>query len=183
MVEKQRVAERHFEYKGLFKFRELFRIMDFWLRDKFYDKKEKYTSKMETPLGIQYNLQFEPWKKVTDYYKIVLEIEMTVTALREVEVELNGEKQKVNHGKVEVKITSFLVFDYENKFEDAEKPFLYFLRHIMNFFVYKHITKKYWEMAVDEATDLENTMRSYLNTFQHKMEESYETGHEHTRYA
>lgn len=182
MVEKQRVIEKHFSYKGLFRFRELFRVIDFWLRDKFYDKKEKQNTKAELPTGIQYTLQFEPWKKVTDYYKIELRIELVASEVKELEIEINGEKQRVNHGTVEVRITGYLIFDYENKIEDKNKPFLYFYRHLMNFFVYKHATRKYLEMTVDEATDLENSMRSYLNTFKYKLKEPYETGHELTRY-
>ena len=41
MVEKNRIIQKQFSYTGLFRYKEFFRTLDFWLRDKFYDKKEK----------------------------------------------------------------------------------------------------------------------------------------------
>lgn len=181
MSEKTKVMVKHFIYEGIFNYREFFRTMDFWLRDKFYDKKEKLNFKYITPEGSEYQLHFEPWKKVTDFYKIELMIEVLASKVKDVEVEIDGKPVKMQKGRIEVMITSWLIIDYKNSME--KKPFHYFMRELFVRFVYKHITKKYWEMAVDEATDLEMTLRSYLNTLKNRTKEIYETGREHTRYA
>ncbi len=182
MSEKTRVIIKQFIYEGLFNYREFFRTMDFWLRDKFYDKKEKLNYKYVTPEGNEYQIHFEPWKKVTDYYKIEQQIEILASKVKEVEVEINGKAVKMNKGKIEVMITGWLIVDYEGRFNKANSPFLYFLREMFDRFVYGYITKKYREMVVDDSTDLDMTMRSYLNTFEKKMKENYESGREHTRH-
>lgn len=182
MVEKNRVIQKQFAYQGLFVYRELFRLLDFWMRDKFYDKKEKGNAEYRYPDSTkQISILFEPWKKVTDYYKIGLRIEVLVKGMREVEVELDGKKQRLNQGLIEVTLTGFLVHDYENRME--KRATLLFLRDLFGRYTYAHVTKKYTEMVVDDLTDLENTLRSYLNTFTKKQEGSFESGREHTRYA
>lgn len=182
MVEKNRIIQKQFAYEGLFRYRELFRLLDFWLRDKFFDKKEKGTGEYRNPDGSkQIHILFEPWKKVTDYYKVSLRIELMVKNMKEVEVEIDGKKERLNHGFIECVLSGFLVLDYDNRME--KRAGLQFLRDMFQRYVYHHITKKYTEMVVDDLTDLENTLRSYLNTFTKKREGSFESGREHTRYS
>ena len=184
MVEKNRIIQKQFSYTGLFRYKEFFRTLDFWLRDKFYDKKEKGSAEYRYhDNSKQIQLLFAPWKKVTDYYKITLRIEVLVREMKEVEVEIDGKKQRLNHGTVDVSLTGFLILDYDDRLEKREQPFLLFLRDMFHRYVYGYITKKYTEMVVDDLTDLENSLRSYLNTFTKKQEASFESGREHTRYA
>ena len=182
MVEKNRVIQKQIGYVGLFKYRDLFRTIDFWLRDKFFDKKEKGNAEYRYPDGTkQMTVLLEPWKKVTDYYKVSLRIEVLAKDMKEVDVEVNGKTQRLNQGSVTVILTGFLVLDYDNRME--KNAFLLFLRDLFHRYVYSYITKKYTEMVVDDLTDLENTIRSYLNTFQKKQEAGFDSGREHTRYS
>ena len=152
MAEKTRVIERHVVYSGLFNYRELFRLIDFWYRDKFYDKKEKLTAKMEHPDGNHFSFHFEPWKKVTDYYKIQTYIDLVGTGIKEVEVEIDGKKVRLNHGKIEVMIVGNLISDYEGKLMSRG---IYQLMHtLFDRYVYRHMTKKNWELSIDVATVL-----------------------------
>lgn len=182
MVEKNRIIHREFVYEGLFNYREFFRKIDFWLRDKFYDKKERGTGEYRLPDGQKYiSLYFEPWKKVTDYYKITIRIDLQVKEMKEVEIEVDGKKQKLNQGRIECALTGYLTLDYDDRMEKT--AMIQFMRDLFHRYVYHYITKKYMEMVVDDLGDLENTLRSYLNTFQRKQVQSYETGREHTRFA
>src|SRR3989344_1839273 len=102
MGEKQKYIVKTFSYEGQFNYRELFRILDVWLREKFYDKWEKRNEQYMTADGMCLETEFTPWKKVTDYYKIIIKIEITGTNLKEVEVELHGKKVKMHEGKVSI---------------------------------------------------------------------------------
>ena len=166
MGEKQKYLTKSFSYEGLFNYRELFRVMDVWFREKFFDKFEKRTEQYELPDGIALDFEFTPWKKVTDYFKIIIKVELTGKGIKEVDVEINGKKTKVQEGKINVKLTGYVVVDYDGKWS---KPLLYFLRDIYDKYVYWHITKKYIHMAVDDVNSLYDHMRTYLNMAQYKV--------------
>ena len=183
MTEKNRIIRKQFSYTGLFVYKEFFRRLDLWLRDKFYDKKEKGSTEYRHPGAKQISIMLEPWKKVTDYYKITLRVEVTVRDMKTVEVDIDGKKQRLNHGTIECQISSYLSGDYDGRMDEPDKPFIQFLRHMFESYVYKPITKKYQEMAVDDCNDLLLTLQSYLNIFKNKQEESFESGREHTRYS
>jgi hypothetical protein len=165
MAEKQKYLVKTIAYDGLFNYRELFRIMDVWFREKFYDKWEKRNEQYMTPEGLCIETEFTPWKKVTDYFKIIIKIEITGTNLKEVEVEVQGKKQRMHQGKVSVKLTGYLVVDYEHKWSKAP---LYFLRDIYDKYIYWRITKKYIEATIEDVESLYNHLRSYLNMAQYK---------------
>jgi len=141
--------------------------VDVWFRDKFYDKFEKRNEEFANPDGSkQIEIEFVPWKKYTDYYKSMIKMEMIVKNLREVEVEIEGKKKKMNKGRIEFKMTGYLVVDYESKWNKALQ---YFLRDIFDKFINRRITKKYHDMLIDDCNDLYNTLTSYLNMHAYKM--------------
>jgi len=166
MGEKQKYIVKTLSYEGLFNYREFFRILDVWLREKFFDKWEKRNEQYMTADGMCLETEFTPWKKVSDYYKIIIKIEITGTNLKEVEVEVNGKKVKMHHGRVSVKLTGYLVVDYFNLWQ---KPLLYFLRDIFDKYIYWRITKKYIDMVLDDVNSLYNHLRSYLNMEEYKV--------------
>lgn len=168
MGEKQKYIVKKISYEGYFNYRELFRILDFWQRDKFYDKFEKRSEEMVTDKGKNIDLEFTPWKKYTDYFKGIMKVEITVQHMKEVEVVIRGEKRKMNHGHIDIKITGYLVMDYEGYWERS--ALLLFIRDIFDRYFNWYITKKYINMNIDHANDLYYSFSSYLNATQYKVE-------------
>lgn len=167
MGEKQKYIVKTFSYEGLLNYRELFRILDVWFREKFYDKFEKRNEQYMTPEGLCLETEFTPWKKTTDYYKIIIKVELTGTNLKEVEVDAQGKKIKMHQGRISIKLTGYLVVDYEGRWG---KPVLYFLRDMYDKYIYWRITKKYIEMVLDDVNNLYNHLRAYLNMNPYKVE-------------
>jgi len=164
MGEKQKYIVKKVAYEGLFNYRELFRIIDVWLREKFFDKNERRNEQYHTEEGMQIEIEFVPWKKTTDYFKEIIKIEIDAINLKEVEVENNGQKIKMHQGKIYIKLTGYLIVDYDYLGKQSwKKPLHYFLRDIFDKFVYWNITKKYRDMVIDDVNDLQNGIRSYLN--------------------
>jgi len=165
--EKQKFVNKAFTFEGLFSYKDFFRILDVWLRDKFYDKFEKRNEEFVKPDGSkQIDIELTPWKKTTDYYKLTMKIEIIVSNLREVEIEQDGRKIRLQRGKIDAKIGGYLYVDYEGRWAT---PVQYFIRDIFDRYVNSRITKKYYDMAIDDVTDLYNTLTSYLNMYQYKM--------------
>lgn len=167
MGEKQKYVNKGFKFEGIFNYDDFFRIMDVWLRDKFFDKHEKRNEEFLKPDGTkQIEIEFTPWKKYTDYYKALFKIEMLVSNLKPVEIEQNGKKVMMHKGKIEWKLSGYLVVDYEDRWNVGVK---YFIRDLFDRFVNRRITKKYYDLLISDSNDLYNTLTSYLNMNAYKM--------------
>ena len=113
------------QYEGLFELRELYMMVDKWLRQKGYDKFEKRNHEHVLKEGKYIEIELEPWKKITDYAKIVINLYFHCYNVKEVIVKKDGQDVKMNQGKIKIKFVGFLVTDYEDKWEG--KPIFYFL--------------------------------------------------------
>ena len=102
-------------YEGLFSVTELYQLIDSWLREKGFDKRETRNQEHVTSEGKYIELVLQPWKKVTDYAKHEIKIQIHITRLKDVEVKKNGHKMKLNNGRVLITLDGYLVTDYENR--------------------------------------------------------------------
>lgn len=164
MAEKHTLIVKKFEYDGYFVYKDFYRVMDVWFREKFYDKEEKLNEEYRTPTGKHLQMEFIPWKKVTDYFKIKIKVNLNVDNLRDVTIKKDGKTVKVQQGKITGKITGYLVVDYESKWN---KPLQYFYRFLMDRYIYLHITKKYEQEVISDVNDLSTKLTNYLNVTQY----------------
>ena len=160
MGEKQKFIVKNLAYEGLLDYKHFFRIMDFWFRDKFYDKSEKLNEEFVGPQGKFMEFEFVPWKKVTDFWKIVIKVEGKISNLRPVVVNIGGKEERMHHGKVNLRVTGYLNADYKQR---HNKALSYFLRDLFDKYIYHHVTTKYYAMVVDHVTELVNVLEAYLN--------------------
>jgi hypothetical protein len=160
MAEREEVVKKVLVYEGLLDSSDLFKIIDNWLRERYYDKRERATEEKETRKGKIITYWLDPWKKVTDYFKIIMRFECILGPLKEVEVEREGKKIRLEKGKVRIEIIGFLTYDYENKWI---KPLEFFLRYIFDHFIYWPITKKYRDMTREHAEDIYSHLARYFN--------------------
>ncbi|HLC98810.1 MAG TPA: hypothetical protein VJC00_02280 [Candidatus Nanoarchaeia archaeon] len=183
MGEKQKLYGKSFSYEGIFVFKHMFYEMDSWLREHWYDKFEKWNEQQVKPDGTkQVAFEFVPWKKFTDYFKGTIKIEVMCTNLRDVEVEYDGQKIKAQQGKVDVKLTGYLIVDYAWFYGSRwTTPMLYFLRDLFDKFVNIRYTRKYRRVIVDNVDEISAVMQSYLNTQQYKLMRRSE--HKHLGYV
>ncbi len=167
MAEKHKLIVKKFGYEGYFNYKEFFRIMDTWFREKFYDKEEKINEEYVTPQGKHLEIEFAPWKKVTDYFNIKVKIVINVDNLKEVTIKKDGKTVKTNYGKISAKVTGYLVVDYESKWQ---KPLQYFYRHLMDHYIYRHITRQYEMEVIGDVNDLSTRLTNYLNVTPYQVE-------------
>ena len=76
------------------------------------------------------------------------------------EVEIDGVKRKMNKGRIEVKISSILEKDYENRWEG--RPFIKFLRTLYDRYLVPARTERYEVQLIGEADELVAQLKSYL---------------------
>ncbi|MBI2147605.1 hypothetical protein HYU19_03950, partial [Candidatus Woesearchaeota archaeon] len=156
----QKYIVKNISYEGLLDYKHFFRVMDFWFRDKFYDKFEKLNEEFVGPEGKFMDFEFTPWKKLSDYHKCTLKVEGKISSLKPVIVNIGGKDVKMHHGKVNMKLTGYLIVDYWKR---HNQPLPYFLRDLFDRYIYRHVTKKYYGMVVQHVTDLASVLEAYLN--------------------
>ena len=88
------MAERHlivdnlkFSYEGLFNSAELYNLISGWFFDKSWDWYEKINEEQVIPSGKQITILLEPWKNITDYYKLVIRLKLNFIDIQDVQIE------------------------------------------------------------------------------------------------
>lgn len=166
MAERELIVDHiRLTYEGLFDASELYAMIDAWFRDKRYDKKELKNVEKVRPEGKYVELELLPWKKVSDYHKHEIKIRMIMTNLKEVEVEKEGRKMKLNQGSVQLVFDGYLTTDYENRWEN--KPYYFFMRTLFDKFFFRSYTLKYKQLLLEDINDLHSQIKSFLNLYRY----------------
>jgi len=162
MVERVVVVDKYrVIYEGLFNFFELYKMISYYFEEKGYDKREKKNIESVSENGKYIELLFQPWKKITDYARSVLQLQIIVDDMKDVYVERDGLKVKVNQGKITFVFDAYLETDYENRWE--KKPGLFFIRTLFDKYFYKPFTTNLEaEIKLDFDT-LVDQIKGFLN--------------------
>lgn len=126
MSEKRLIIDQlRLNYSGLFNLGDMFRTIDAWFYEKGYDRHEKKNEEQILPSGRFVEIELRPWKKTTDYAKNEIRLRIFVKDMKDVEVEKDGVKLRLQQGDIHMIFDAFLETDYENRWES--KPMFYFL--------------------------------------------------------
>ncbi len=167
MAEKKIVVEEEeMEYEGLFDLKELFHEIDQWIRQHGYDRYEKKNYEQVTEEGKEVFIELEPWKKLSDYAKAELKVEMTFSNLKEVEIEQDDKTETYLKGKAHFVFRARLITDYENKWEGT--PLYQFIRTFIDKFVHKTQTDKFEQECAQDCDRLKEEIKAFLNLFRYK---------------
>jgi hypothetical protein len=167
MTEREPVVDKYkIKYEGLFSSRELYKLIDVWFEDRGYEKKEMRNVEIVKPEGKYVQIDLEPWKCYTDYAKFVIKIKYMLTDLKEVEIEKDNVKVKLNQGKILLIFDSWVETDYFNRWET--KPLFFFLRTVFDKYIYKPYTMGYRSKCREDTMTLITQIKSFLNLYQNK---------------
>jgi len=153
------------QYEGLFQIQELYLVIDKWLRQKGYDKFEKRNYEHVLKDGKYIEMELEPWKKITDYAKITLNMYFHLHNVKDVVVKKDNKDISMNQGKIRIRFIGYLVTDYEHKWEG--KPYFYFLRAVFDKWIYKVSADKYEGAVGEDLTHLYQNIRAFLNLYRY----------------
>lgn len=166
MTEKYLVVDQaKMSYEGLFDLNGLYRLIDSWFYEKGYDKYEKKNSEQVTPDGKQIVIELEPWKSITDYYKIIINIKLRGHNIKEVEIEENG-KKKVNQGSLFFIFNGYVMADRRGEWE--RKPWQWFLHVVFDKLIFKKHYSKAETWLLSDLDDLNNKIKSFLNLYRYR---------------
>ena len=166
MTEREIVVDKlTLTYEGLFSVKELYKVIDSWLAEKSYDKRENKNYEVVNPDGKYIELELEPWKKITTYAKNVFFIRIYCMNVKDVEIEKDGVKMKLNQGKVHIVFDAYLETDYENEWEG--KAIFYFLRQVFDKYIFKPFTDGFENGVKEDLMHLHDRIKSFLNLYRY----------------
>lgn len=167
MAERRLVVDHlRLKYEGLFNATELYKLIDKWLNEKAYDKRELRNEEHVKPDGKYVELILMPWKKISDYARHVIRIEIRMHKLKEVVVERDGQRVRMNQGRVDMIFDGYLDTDYEDRWE--QKPFYFFMRTLFDKFIYRTYSTQFEELLVENISQLHTLIKSFLNLYRHE---------------
>ena len=160
------VDEVEVGYEGIFNLSEVYKIIEDWLADNNYDKEEVLNVEYLKPEGKYIELLLEPNKKVSDYVKNIIRIAFVAKNIKDVDIKEDGVKKKMQEGKLSLAFTAILETDYEGRWE--QRPTFYFLKIIVDKYVYKFYTDKFESIITKDINDLMTQVKSFLNLYKFK---------------
>ena len=158
LVNKQRI-----NYTGLFDAKGLFKLIDSYFEKLNYDKVELKNIEVVKPTGKFVDVEIEPYKAESDYSKSIISVRMIMSDLKQVEIEKEGMKIKVNQGKLELVFDAQVETDYENRWES--KPVYFFIRTLFNKYFLKPYTKTSHSNCASDLEGLVNKIKAFLNVY------------------
>ena len=166
MVERHLIVDNlKFSYEGLFNASEFCNLISSFFYDKGWDWYEKMNDEQITNSGKQVRIILEPWKSSSDYYKLSVKIKIHMTDLKEVEVEQDGKKLRLNHGVIHMVFDGFVTSDRNNKW--THTPFYWFLSIIFEKYFFRSHFEKMQTWIESDVEDLYNKIKTYLNVFKY----------------
>src|SRR3989344_3179423 len=167
MSERRLVVDHlRIKYEGLFNATELYKLIDKWLNEKAFDKRELRNQEHVKPDGKYVELVLMPWKKISDYARHVIRLEIRVFNLKDVVIERDGQRVKMNQGRMDILMDAYLDTDYEDRWE--QKPFYFFMRTLFDKFIYRTYSTQFEELLVENVTQLHTVMKSFLNLYRYE---------------
>ena len=160
MAEKDTQFQGKIKQKGIFNFKDFYNFANDWLRGEGYKVIEKVYSEEITGDSKKVEIEWQAKKKVSDYFQYLIKVNWLILGLKEIEVQREGQKEKINTGQVEIKINGILVKDYEHKWEDA--PVWKFLRGIYDRYIIRSRVEDYEDRILEEVEEFIAQCKSYL---------------------
>jgi len=155
------VDKERLEYHGVFDAKEVIRVMDQWAKDKGYWLIEKRHGETTKPEGKLIDLDYEPFKKLTDYAKSIVKIRAQFQNVKDVVIERDGKKVKLQEGKIIIIFDGILETDYEHRWES--KPVFYVLRTFFEKYVYTPFISGFEKGIKEDTMTLKNNLKAFLN--------------------
>jgi hypothetical protein len=164
MIKDYIIYDEYIDYSGPFELKELYMIIDTFLKHNHYDKNEKKHYEKKTEEERYVELKLEPFKTVSDYIKLKIQMEIFIRNLKDLEIEKAGKKKTLQQGDLSIRFRSVVLKDYVEVW--ANNPFLAFLRSIIDKFFYKMHTGEFSGELVNDTRMLKESIKAFLNLYQ-----------------
>jgi hypothetical protein len=162
MVELDRLFKTKVKNKGVFDFKESYRVLYDWFMEQGYVLNEKSYKETVGPGGEkEIEIEWLALRQISDYFRFRMEVKWHIIGMKDAEVEIDGVKRKMNSGLFEVGFESILEKDYEHRWE--KNPFLKFLRTLYDRYLIQSRIEGYEGKLLTEMDDLIAETKAFLS--------------------
>ena len=162
MVEQDPLFTTKVKHQGVFNFKETYKVLYEWLRDEDYDVNEKtYKENVGAGGAKEIEIEWRALRKISDYFRFVIKANWHMLGMTEVEVEIDGVKQKMNKGQFEIKVTGILEKDWAGVWEN--KAFFKFLRTLYDRYLIQSRIEKYEGKLIGEVDEFVAQTKAFLS--------------------
>ena len=152
-------------YEGVVNIKDLYHLMDDWLVQKNFNKRERLNQEIVRHNGKYIHLVLEPWKKISDYAQHLIKIDIKLLDVKNVKVKVDGKKRTVQQARVRFIFDGYLDTDYEGKWET--NPIFFLVRSFMDKFIYRQYSEENTALLIEHVTQLHHMIRAFLNMHRH----------------
>jgi len=161
MSEKSNVFKEAIKFKGFWNYLEVYKFCFNWLKEEDYlVSEDTYTEKISSS-GKEIEIKWTAKKKISDYYRNIIEVKWHILYMEDADVEVNGKKQRTNKGEVKITVSADLERDYEARWED--RPTWKFLRGVYDKYVVRTTTDDYEFRLENKANEYTEEIKAFLN--------------------
>lgn len=161
MAEKQEVARERVRFSGIFDYPGAYSFAHSWLYDeKLYGVIEERYNETVKGNARDIFIQWKATRTLSDYFRIELRIKIDITGLSDVEAEIDGEKKKMNRGKIEVDIRGILVRDPYSKWDTT--PVSRFFRDVYNKYIIPGKIETMEQRVATVVKDFKDEIKAFL---------------------
>lgn len=165
-MEKDVLVDRYgLDYEGVFDYLGMIRVIDNWCKENHYYKeitsRKEFVNTSGRKISISYDLQNQ-FKKL---WFSSIKLDVDIEGMKEVDIEVDGKMRTLNKGKVEAIFNGFIMTSLKARWET--KAYAYFLRGIVDKFIYKVDKPAYRGKVVDDTFKLINTIKGELDVYRH----------------
>ncbi len=131
------------KFRGIFNFSEVMQSIKNWFKSYDYEFAEP-THKWKVPSeGVEAEIKMSGDRKMNEYVKYYINVSIRTWDMKDVEVIKDGQKTKLQEGKISIDIDGKLELDWQNRF--SGNKFLQNLQDFYHKFIIKQDIGDRWE--------------------------------------
>ena len=158
------VFDEFVNYSGPFELKELYLTMDHFFKNHHYDKKENKHYEKRTEDERYIELILEPHKTVSESVKYNLNLVIVIRNLKDIEVNMEGKKRKVQQADVTIRFRAFIATVYPSFYDTW--PIVFLLRTLVDKYIYKTQLGQYKDELAADAQQLKQNLKAFFNLYQ-----------------
>jgi len=170
MTEKKQVLYDLFmSYSGPFKVEDFYGEVENWIRENGFEKEPKKKLEHVTKSGRKIEWLIEAQNHLDDLHHGVVVLRVLMDNVREVTVKKDGKKIRIDNGDVFLNVDGFIQAHVHGSFYQV-KPVYYFIRALIDKYIYKFHSWKYDGVVDAAGRDLFKRTQSFFKLQKYKYE-------------
>ena len=170
MVEKKQVLyDLRTTYNGPFVVEEFYAEVENWIKERGFEKNPKKKMEHVTKSGKKIEWLVEAHRPLDELHHSIVVVRALLDNVREVTLKKKGRRIRINNGDVFVNIDGFVESHIHGSFYQV-KPVYYFIRAVIDKFIYNFWSFRYDGTVAADGQDLFKRIRAFFNLQKYKYE-------------